>query len=105
MNTSEKKSKGKTSFAERRLAAVKSNRSDSAGQLICIGTKTCKPDSKAHDSSRCRRGNADVSFSRKKGQPGPANPLCFLAEVHGNRTHLGGYQPPTLDLKGENAKF
>jgi hypothetical protein len=22
-----------------------------------------------------------------------------LAEVHGNRTHLGGYQPPTLDLK------
>jgi hypothetical protein len=28
-----------------------------------------------------------------------ANPLCFLAEVHGNRTHLGGYQPPTLDLK------
>jgi len=28
-----------------------------------------------------------------------------LAEVHGNRTHLGGYQPPTLDLKGENAVF
>ena len=22
-----------------------------------------------------------------------------MAEVHGNRTHLGGYQPPTLDLK------
>lgn len=40
------------------------------------------------------------ALSRKKrGSGNEPKPLGFLAEVHGNRTHLGGYQPPTLDLK------
>ncbi len=37
--------------------------------------------------------------TKKEGLRHEPKPLGFLAEVHGNRTHLGGYQPPTLDLK------
>jgi hypothetical protein len=51
MNTSERKSKGKAPFAEWRLAAVKSNRSDFAGQQICfsLGVEELKRHIQKHE--------------------------------------------------------